>query len=147
MKAYYRRIEIETEANFCVRDITEEVTAVVRESGVRDGVVALSSLHTTCAVTINENEARLLEDIRNRFLEWMPPDAPYLHNDLHLRENVPPDEPKNAHAHLLAMVFGNGETLCLHGGELQLGRYQAILFLEMDGPRRRQVAVQVLGGS
>ncbi|MES9961777.1 MAG: YjbQ family protein, partial [Sedimenticola sp.] len=94
---------------------------------------------------INENEERLFDDIRNFFLKVAPPEGSYKHNDLHLRVNIPPDEPENAHAHLIAMMLGNGETLTVHNGSLSLGRYQSILLLEMDGPRDRKLAVQVLG--
>ncbi|MEW8001052.1 MAG: YjbQ family protein, partial [Candidatus Thiodiazotropha endolucinida] len=75
------------------------------------------------------------------------PEGSYKHNDLHLRINIPPDEPENAHAHLIAMMLGNSETVSLHDGALVLGRYQSILLLEMDGPRERACAVQVVGVS
>ncbi|MEW8066574.1 MAG: YjbQ family protein, partial [Candidatus Thiodiazotropha endolucinida] len=54
---------------------------------------------------------------------------------------------ENAHAHLIAMMLGNSETVSLHDGALVLGRYQSILLLEMDGPRERACAVQVVGVS
>ncbi len=145
MTSSYREITVTTTENFCVLDITDQIRETVNSSGVQEGVVAISSLHTTCAITVNENEERLLEDIRRFFLRLAPAEARYLHNDLHLRANIPPDEPENAHAHLIAMMLGNSEFLCLHGGELKLGRYQAVLFLEMDGPRKRTASVQVIG--
>ncbi|MCG7913939.1 MAG: YjbQ family protein, partial [Candidatus Thiodiazotropha weberae] len=61
--------------------------------------------------------------------------------------NIPADEPENAHAHLIAMMLGNSETLMVHNGSLVLGRYQSVLMLEMDGPRQRKCAVQVMGRS
>ena len=79
------------------------------------------------------------------FLTIAPPEGSYKHNDLHLRENIPPDEPENAHSHLIAMMLGNSEILAVHCGALVLGHYQSILLLEMDGPRKRTLAVQVLG--
>ncbi len=145
MKSCYREIAVATTENFGVHDVTDHVRAIVRESGVREGVVTVTSRHTTCAISVNENEERLLEDIREFFLRLAPPDARYLHNDLHLRENIPPDEPENAHAHLIAMMLGNSESLCVHEGEPVLGRYQSVLLVEMDGPRDRTVAVMVCG--
>ncbi|RLW53160.1 MAG: hypothetical protein B6D69_06240 [gamma proteobacterium symbiont of Stewartia floridana] len=62
-----------------------------------------------------------------------------------MRVNIPPDEPENAHAHLIAMMLGNSESVSVHQGELVLGRYQSILMLEMDGPRQRKCAVQLIG--
>ncbi len=145
MKSCYREITIATTENFATYDVTEKLRNVLRESGVQEGTVTITSRHTTCAVSVNENEERLLEDIRSFFLRLAPPDASYLHNDLHLRTNIPPDEPENAHAHLIAMMLGNSEVICVHDGELQLGRYQAVLLLEMDGPRTRSLSVQVCG--
>ena len=145
MLNYYQQLEVSTGKSFEVCDITEDVFAVVRESGVLEGTVSITSLHTTCALSVNENEERLFEDIRNFFLTIASPQASYKHNDLHLRINIPPDEPENAHSHLIAMMLGNSETVTVHKGALVLGRYQSILLLEMDGPRERTLAVQVLG--
>ncbi|MET0013689.1 MAG: secondary thiamine-phosphate synthase enzyme YjbQ [Sedimenticola sp.] len=145
MLSYYRELNVATVESFHVLDVTENIRAVISESGVREGMVTVTSLHTTCALSINENEERLFDDIRNFFLKVAPPEGSYKHNDLHLRVNIPPDEPENAHAHLIAMMLGNGETVTVHNGSLSLGRYQSILLLEMDGPRDRKLAVQVLG--
>ncbi len=143
--SYYQALKVATPGSFEVCDITGDVGSVVKASGVVEGVVTISSLHTTCALSVNENEERLFDDIQDFLLAMAPPDAPYKHNDLHLRVDIPPDEPENAHAHLIAMMLGNAEQLVVHEGELVLGRYQSLLLLEMDGPRERTVAVQVLG--
>ncbi|MEW8129142.1 MAG: secondary thiamine-phosphate synthase enzyme YjbQ [Candidatus Thiodiazotropha endolucinida] len=147
MSNCYKELNISTGRSFEVCDITGQVESVVRESGVLEGTVSITSLHTTCAISVNENEERLFEDIRNFFLTIASPEGSYKHNDLHLRINIPPDEPENAHAHLIAMMLGNSETVSLHDGALVLGRYQSILLLEMDGPRERACAVQVVGVS
>jgi len=141
----YQELNISTGESFSVCDVTEKVGAIVTESGVMEGMAVVTSMHTTCALSVNENEERLSDDIRNFFLKIAPPDESYKHNDLHLRVNIPPDEPENAHSHLIAMMLGNSETLVVHNGKLTLGRYQSILLLEMDGPRERTLAVQVFG--
>lgn len=145
MLSHYHELKISTISSFEVCDITDHISALVKESGVLEGTVTVTSLHTTCALTVNENEERLLDDIRSFFLRIAPPEGAYRHNDLHLRTNIPPDEPENAHAHLIAMLLGNSEVLAVHNGAPVLGRYQSLLFLEMDGPRERTLAVQVLG--
>ena len=145
MLNHYQKLNISTGKSFEVCDITENICAVVKESNVLEGIINITSLHTTCALSVNENEERLFEDIRSFFLTLASPEAPYKHNDLHLRINIPPDEPENAHSHLIAMTLGNSETVMVHNGGLVLGRYQSILLLEMDGPRERTLAVQVLG--
>ena len=147
MRSYEEDLRVETAASFSVHDITADVRRVVRESGIISGTVTVSSMHTTCAVCVNEFEERLLDDMQRFFLKLAPAEHPWKHNDLHLRDNIPPDEPKNAHAHLIALMLGNGQTLAVRNGEPVLGRYQSVLLVEMDGPRRRTVAVQVLGAS
>ncbi len=144
MNSFYRRIELQTGRGFSLHNLTGEVCELVECSGLREGMAVISSLHTTCALTVNEDEARLLDDIRLNFWRLMPPDGRYLHNDLHLRD-CPPDEPENAHAHLIAMMLGNSATLPIHGGRPELGRWQSLLLVELDGPRNRQIAVQLLG--
>lgn len=145
MLNYYHELTVSTGKSFEVFDITENIRAVVRESGVLEGIVTITSQHTTCALSVNENEERLFEDIRNFFLTIAPPEGSYKHNDLHLRVNIPPDEPENAHSHLIAMMLGNSEMVTIHDGTLVLGRYQSILLLEIDGPRERTLAVQAFG--
>ncbi len=139
-----QRILIPTGPGLAIHDITGELRACVARAGITEGFAVLSSRHTTTAITVNENEARLLEDVRRFFLRLAPPEGRYLHNDIHLRD-CPPDEPENAHAHLIAMMLGNSESLPIHGGEIDLGRWQSVLLVELDGPRERSVAVQIWG--
>lgn len=145
MLSYYQELNIATAGSFTVCDVTSEISAVVKAAGVSEGTVTITSLHTTCGLSVNENEERLLDDIRDFFLAIAPPEGLYKHNDLHLRDNIPADEPENAHAHLIAMMLGNSESVTVHKGALVFGRYQSILLLEMDGPRERTLAVQVMG--
>lgn len=144
MASYYQCITVQTGASFEVIDVTRMVQGCVEASSITEGIIVISSLHTTVAVTVNENEARLFDDMREHFLRLVPPDSRYRHNDIHLRD-CPPDEPENAHAHLIAMMLGNSETLPVHLGRLGLGRWQSLLLVELDGPRPRQVAVQIVG--
>jgi secondary thiamine-phosphate synthase enzyme len=67
-----------------------------------------------------------------------------MHNDLHLRD-VPPDEPMNAHSHLMAMMLSTSEVIPIVHGQLALGTWQSVLFFELDGPRKRSVFVQISG--
>jgi secondary thiamine-phosphate synthase enzyme len=116
----------------------------VSRSGIVDGFVTVTSRHTTTALTINENEERLLADIKNFLLRLIPPGDSYLHNDIALRD-CPPDEPENAHSHLAAMLLGSSEVIHLHQGELVLGQWQSVMLCELDGPRERKVAIQIYG--
>lgn len=145
MPSHYHELSITTGQSFDILDITTHISSIVAESGIKEGIVMISSLHTTCALCVNENEKLLITDIRKFFLDLAVPDAEYEHNKLHLRPDIPPDEPENAHAHLIAMLLGNSEVLAVHNGKPVLGRYQSVLLLEMDGPRERKVAMQILG--
>ena len=102
------------------------------------------SRHTTTALAINEYEERLLEDIKVYLRKLAPESDKYLHNDLHLRI-VPPDEPMNAHSHLMAMTLSTSEVIPIIDGQLALGTYQSVLFFDLDGPRKRTVLVQISG--
>ncbi|EEH56232.1 uncharacterized protein MICPUCDRAFT_8703, partial [Micromonas pusilla CCMP1545] len=125
-------------------DVTADVRARVKAAGIENGVVNVLSRHTTTAVTINEAEGRLMDDVRQYLTRLAPPGDPYLHNDLHLRR-VPVVEPENAHSHLLSMLIGNSETIPVVDGELALGTWQSVMLVELDGPRTRTLGVQVVG--
>lgn len=136
-------LSLSTGGPFRCHDITAELQALVDQAGLSDGLLVAAGQHTTTALVVNENEARLLADIEAFFLQLAPPERPWLHNDLHLRPGIPPDEPRNAHSHLIALMLGNHLSLPVVQGRLGLGRYQSVLLVELDGPRQRQVLVQL----
>ena len=139
------RLERTTTARFSCHDISAELQAFVEATGVRNGLLVAAGQHTTTALVVNEAEERLLADIEHFFLELAPPTRPWLHNDLHLRPGIPADEPRNAHSHLIALMLGNHLSLPVQQGRLGLGTYQAVLLVELDGPRRREVLLQLSG--
>ena len=100
-------------------------------------------LHTEAVTGLYDLTPQLLEDVQRFLARLVPKDADYLHNDIEARGM--PDEPRNAHAHIAAMLLGATVTLGIHGGRLALGQYQSVLFVELDGPRSRQVGVQIGG--
>jgi secondary thiamine-phosphate synthase enzyme len=138
-------LSVDTAGSFRCHDITAELQGLVDQAGLTDGLLVAAGQHTTTALVVNEHEERLLADIEAFFLQLAPPDRPWLHNDLHLRQGIPPDEPRNAHSHLIALMLGNHLSLPVVAGRLGLGRYQSVLLVELDGPRRRQVLVQLHG--
>ncbi len=137
-------ITLETDPGINIYNITPQIKEIVTATSIKNGQVIVFVRHTTTALAINEYEVRLLEDIKTHLQKLAPPNAKYLHNDLHLRD-VPPDEPENAHSHLMAMMLNNSETIPIVNGELGLGTYQSILFFELDGARRRNILVQING--
>ena len=132
---------VQTEQRIELVDLTKTVMEFVRKFNMREGLVTLWSMHTTCALFINEFQVALLTDIK-RFLEQMVArDAEWMHND---PEHSDCDR-MNADSHLRAMLLGHSLTLQISGGEVVLGQWQRILMAELDGPRARSLRVQIIG--
>jgi secondary thiamine-phosphate synthase enzyme len=132
---------VQTDARVELIDVTDRIAALTRESGVREGIVSLWSMHTTFAVFMNEAQPALHADIK-RLLEMMVArDADWLHND--------PDHSDcdrfNADAHLRAMLLGHSLTLQVTGGDIVLGQWQRVIAAELDGPRARTLRAQIMG--
>ena len=137
-------LSLPTEAPFQCLSLTTELRRFVQVHGGQDGAVVVSGQHTTTAVIINEMEERLLMDLQRWLSKQAPPGADWKHDDLELRRGIPDDEPRNAHAHLQALMLGNEVTVNVSNGELQLGQYQEVMLVELDGPRQRRVSLQWL---
>lgn len=137
-------IELDTAEGIALNDLMPGIQDSIARSGIKQRFVTVTSQHTTTAIAINENEERLVEDVKAFLSRLIPPDKGYLHNDIALRD-CPPDEPENAHSHLAAMLLGSSEVIALVDGVLQLGQYQSVMLYELDGPRRRKVSVQIYG--
>ena len=143
-KSFCRQFHTERAPQFI--DITDWVSECVAISKVCNGFAVVYSKHTTAAVKINENEPLLLEDM-SKFLEKLSPsNGGYQHNDFSIRTvNMNADESPNGHAHLQHLLLGTSETVPVIDGNMQFGRYQSVFFIELDGPRNREVMVQVVG--
>jgi secondary thiamine-phosphate synthase enzyme len=132
---------VQTDQRVEVIDLTNRVMELVRQFDIREGLVSIWSMHTTCTLFINEYQVALLADI-TRFLERMVArDAEYLHND----PNHSDCDRMNADSHLRAMLLGHNLTLQISGGEVVLGQWQRVLMAELDGPRARSLRVQIFG--
>jgi len=132
---------IQTDQRVELVDLTQLVVAFVAKGGTREGLVSLWSMHTTCALFINEFQTALLADIK-RFLERMVArDEAYVHNDPQYSDC----DRMNADSHLRALLLGHNLTLQISGGEVVLGQWQRILMAELDGPRARSLRIQIIG--
>jgi thiamine phosphate synthase YjbQ (UPF0047 family) len=143
------------------------------------GLVNIISRHTTTAITINERETRLAQDMEEYFLKIAPPDerslsaskqdgVRYYHNDIDERPDSDEEavrcringwdiddparlsawrdqEPINAHSHLLSMILGSSESIPVVDGKMEIGQWQSILLVDLDGPRDRTVGIQFMG--
>ncbi|NEP01721.1 MAG: YjbQ family protein [Symploca sp. SIO2E9] len=144
MSIINKLIEVETAKGISIYNITPQIVKLIQINNINNGQVIVFSRHTTTALAINENEERLLEDVKVYLKKLAPESDKYLHNDLHLRD-VPPDEPINAHSHLMAMTLSTSEVIPIFDGKLALGTWQSVLLFELDGPRKRTVLVQISG--
>lgn len=122
--------DIETDSRLEVRDVTDIVNESIPANA--ESAVTVFSRHTTAGVIINEPERRLLRDFES-FLEEIVPDGGWRHDQI--------DD--NADSHLRAVVLGESATIPVQDGQVDLGTWQAVLFVECDGPQRRSLDVIV----
>jgi secondary thiamine-phosphate synthase enzyme len=139
------RLRFETRGATEFVDLTSRLQDHVTASGLREGRVHLQSLHTTLAVTVNENEPLLLADFEALLDRLAPRGAAYQHDDFANRVGILPDEPVNGHAHCRQLLLQPSVTLLVEDGRLVLGRWQSVFAVELDGPRLRELAVQLEG--
>lgn len=144
MKIVSQVLEIQSDEQLQYFDVTPQVKALIAEAEIIDGFAIVSSRHTTTALFINEYEQRLLQDMKDFLRRTVPADNAYLHNDIHLRD-CPPDEPENAHSHIMAMLMSGSEAIPVVDGTLSIGQWQSLIFVELDGPRTRSLNVQLIG--
>ena len=132
---------VQTEGRLELVDITERLGAFVESVSLREGILSVWSLHTTCAVFINESQLALHADIKTALENMIARDAEWMHND-----PVHSDCDRfNADSHLRAMLLGHSLTLQVTAGEIGLGQWQRVLAAELDGPRARTLRLQAMG--
>ena len=129
------QISVKTRARTQMIDITSKVREAVKESGIQDGLVHVYSMHTTAAITINENADPAVEaDILSCINKVIPFDDNFSHME------------GNSAAHIKVSLFGPSEIIPLENGRMVLGTWQGIFFCEFDGPRTRKVNIKVMPG-
>ncbi len=141
LRVHAETITVQSSQRVELHDVTDRIMALVHGAGVHEGFVNVWSMHTTCAVLINEHQRALLADMKRFLEEMVARDAEWLHNDPRHSDC----DRANADSHLRAMLLGHSLTLQISQGEIVLGQWQRILVAELDGPRARTVRVQVLG--
>ena len=141
MKVIRETITIPTEERTEFLDITKQIREIVSKHEIHDGVLVLNSLHTTSAVFVNEFQAAIIEDLKGLLDRLVKERGGYRHDD----PRVSDCERGNAHSHLRSMLLGRSVVVGISGGELSLGRFQSIIFTELDGPRDRSLDIQLMG--
>ena len=138
MAVYDEDFDIQTKGENHIIDITENVASIVQNSNLTDGIVCIFVSGSTGTITTIEYEPGLLEDMPEAMERLAPKDAVYQH---HLRW-----QDGNGHSHVRASIMGPGITVPFRGGQMLLGTWQQIVFIELDvKPRNRQIRVQIVG--
>lgn len=134
MATHHAEIRLRTSGREETRDITERVRAIVRSSGVANGICLVASTHTTAGIFVNENAD---PDVQRDLLAQLARIVPDAGDFRHAEGNSP--------AHVKAALLGSEVTLAVRDGDLALGRWQGVFLAELDGPRSRVATVTVSG--
>ncbi|MDQ1283765.1 MAG: hypothetical protein QG620_113 [Patescibacteria group bacterium] len=146
MKIKNHIIKLTTSATLDFIDITDKVVKIVKEKGIKDGVINIQSMHTTMAVIIQEAEPLLLGDLKKTLEKVAPRTMKYMHDNFEIRTvNMNPNEPINGHSHCKALFLTPGVFLNIVEEKLQLGKWQRIFAVELDNARPRMINLQMIG--
>lgn len=138
MKHYRKELFLNTSTKIAFINITSEVIQYVNDSGIKEGLVLVNSMHITSSVFINDDELGLHHDFAN-WLEKLAPHSPidqYRHNDT---------GEDNADAHLKRQVMGREVVVAITKGRLDFGPWEQIFYGEFDGQRQKRVLVKIIG--
>ena len=132
------QIQFNTKGDGHIMDITEQVTLQISRSGVKDGIVTLFTPSATSALTTIEYESGAVHDLQQLFNRIAPPELEYRHN-LRWRDG-------NGHSHVRAALLGPSLTIPFVEGQMTLGTWQQIIFVDFDNrARSRSVVIQIIG--
>ncbi len=138
MRMVSRKIRFSTQGNVDIINLTERVARNLEETGLAKGVVNIFVAGATAGITTMEYEPGLVQDFPSVIQRLIPEKKSYLHNETHLD--------RNAHSHLRAALLGPSLTVPFENGELVLGTWQQIVFIDFDNrPRKREVILQIMG--
>ena len=141
MKVFTSSFTLSSEERTEVSDITKLVREAVQQFPVSAGIALINTMHTTCALFINEFQSALIDDLKGLIERLVPERGGYRHDDPRFSDC----ERGNAHAHLRAALLGRSIAVGVNNGELTLGRFQSVIFAELDGPRKREITLQIIG--
>lgn len=128
-------IRLQTSQRHEMVDITAKVKNAVRAAGIDSGLCVVYCPHTTAGISVNENtDPDVRKDILSAYERAVPREQGFTHSE------------GNSDSHTMSVLTGASQTFIVEGGKLLLGHWQAIYFMEFDGPRSRQVFVKVLPG-
>jgi secondary thiamine-phosphate synthase enzyme len=138
MKTYREELTFETKTRRAYINITPQVDAALKKSGIEEGLCLVNPMHISASVYINDDEPGLLKDYDN-FLERLVPHEPinqYRHNDT---------GEDNADAHIKRQVMGREVVVAITNGKLDFGPWEQIFYGEFDGRRKKRVLIKIIG--
>jgi secondary thiamine-phosphate synthase enzyme len=133
--------KVQTEGREGLYNLTQFVRDFVKTSGVKAGMVVISSLHTTSAIFVNEWQDALVHDMKAYLANVISKDDYFRHNDPAHSDC----DRHNADSHIRALLLGPSLTLQVANGEVVLGEFQSVIMAELDGPRERSIRIQAMG--
>lgn len=136
MRIHNDYMTIQTKEKREFLNITPNIKAAVEKSGIRDGIILVSSLHSNSALFVNDEEAGLLQDIT----EWADRLAPFGPDYHHSARSE-----SNAAAHLQSLLLNHQAFLSVADGKLELGPWQNVIYAELDGQRPKRILIKILG--
>lgn len=136
MTSHTEYLTLETRKHREYVHITPQVEAIVKKSGVREGMVLVSAMHITAGVYVNDNEPGLIHDID----QWLEGLAPFRQEYRHHQTGE-----DNGDSHLKALLIHHQVMLPITAGKLDLGTWQRVFYAEFDGQRSKRVIVKVMG--
>lgn len=145
MKIQKQTITKESKSQIEFVDITHDVEEATAKSDVKNGQALVFSPHTTCGIAINQNESLLLQDFQRLLYRLVPIDERYSHDLFELKAGSNSDGRSNGHSHCKNLILGVSQTIPVEDGKLLLGDRQNIFLVELDGARKREVIVQIMG--
>ena len=137
MKSYRKELTFNTKTRRAIVNITPQVEAALRESGIREGLILINAMNITAGVFINDNEGGLHRDYE-RWLEKLAPEKPHSQYDHNGYED-------NADAHLKRTIMGRESVVAITNGQLDFGTWEQIFYYEFDGMRNKRVLIKIIG--
>jgi len=139
MKSYRKTLEVNLASRMAFLNITPQVTAALRDSGIREGLCLVNAMHITASVFINDDEQGLLEDYA-RWLEKLAPFDPSPERYHHNRSGE-----DNGDAHHKRQIMGREVVVAVTDGALDFGPWEQIFYGEFDGRRKKRILIKIIG--
>lgn len=138
MNSYREELWFETKTRRAYINITPQVQAALKKSGIREGLCLVNAMHITASVYINDDESGLIQDYDD-FLERLAPHEPVAQ----YRHNRTGED--NGDAHLKRQIMGRDVVVAVTNGKLDFGPWEQIFYGEFDGRRRKRVLIKIIG--